>query len=213
MFHHQLLSDVEHTLNILEFCVLLDFRIRCIIRPKMDGGFHRRSHEHSPYQNICFVCLHWEGCVGCGHSQLLVQTLKVPAHVLMVRVFRVSQFWVMTQQVSLSWWSLNILSRHFLFGFDPPAPVSWMLAEHSLVDSLENFRLLILKRIAPVSWMLFRLLFFHRYSPDWPEIPNFVKRFPHSFARAPPDMVSLSPLESLRSKSSSNLFLTWRSAF
>ena len=27
MFSHQLLSNVEHTLNFLEFCVLQDFRI------------------------------------------------------------------------------------------------------------------------------------------------------------------------------------------
>ena len=51
---------------------------------------------------------------------------------------------------------------YFLFGFDPPAPVSWMLAEHSLVDSLENFRLLNLSRVAPVAWMLARFLFFRR---------------------------------------------------
>ena len=34
------------------------------------------------------------------------------------------------------------------------------------------------------------------------EIPNFVKMCPHSFARPAPDMASLSPLESLHSKSS-----------
>ena len=39
-----------------------------------------------------------------------------------------------------------------------------------------------------------------------------MKRFPHSFARAAPDMTSLSPSESLNSKSSYDLFLTWRSA-
>ena len=57
--------------------------------------------------------------------------------------------------------------------------------------------------------------FFHRHTPDWPEIPNFVKRFPNSFARARaiPDMDLLSPLESLHSKSSSGLFSTWRFSF
>ena len=39
---------------------LADLRIRQINRPKMDGGFHRRRHEHFPYQYICFLCLHWE---------------------------------------------------------------------------------------------------------------------------------------------------------
>ena len=56
---------------------------------------------------------------------------------------------------------------------------------------------------------------FHRHTPDWLEIPNFVKRFPHSFDhdRATPDMAFLSPLDNFHSKSSSDLVLTWRSAF
>ena len=66
---------------------------------------------------------------------------------------------VMTQQVFLTFWSSKIFSHHFLFGFDPPAPVSWMLAEHSLVDSLENIRHLNLSRVAPFSWMLVRTSF------------------------------------------------------
>ena len=36
----------------------------------------------------------------------------------------------------------------FCLDLDPPAPVSWMLVEHSLVDSLENIRLLNLSRVA-----------------------------------------------------------------
>ena len=68
---------------------------------------------------------------------------------------------------------------------------------------------------APVAWLLSRLLFFHRHTPDWPEIPNFVKRFPHSFAhaRATPDMASLSLLESLHSNPSSGFFSTRCFAF
>ena len=58
MSHDQLLSNVEHTLNLLEFCFLADLRIRYIIRSMMDGGFHLRSHELSPHQYICFVCFH-----------------------------------------------------------------------------------------------------------------------------------------------------------
>ena len=105
--------------------------------------------------------------------------------------------------VPLKW---DVFSHHCVFGVDPPASCFQLLLEHSLVDSLGNIRLLTLKRFAPVSWMRFRLLFFHRYSPVWPEIPNFVKRFRHFFARTKPGMVSLSPSESLRSKISSNLF-------
>ena len=121
---------------------------------------------------------------------------------------------VMTQQVSLCYCSLkNVFSHHFLFGVDPPACCFQLLLEHFLVDSLENIRLLILSRVAPVSWMLFRLVFFHRFSLEWPDTPNSVKRCPYSSDRAPPGMVSLSPSESLRSESSFDLFLTWRSAF
>ena len=42
--------------------------------------------------------------------------------------------------------------------------------------------------------------------------PYHVKRFPHSSGRAPPSVVSLSPSDSLHSKSFLT-FLTWRSAF
>ena len=94
---------------------------------------------------------------GCGHSQLLPQTLKIwlmkndscnPCFSTLVTM----------QQVSLSLLRSNISSLHFLFGFDPLAPVSWLLAEHSLVDSLENILFLNLSRVAPVAWMLVRLL-------------------------------------------------------
>ena len=58
MFLHQLLSDVEQTFNLLEFCVLVDLRIRQIIRPKMDGGFHRRKHEHSHINTfVLYACI------------------------------------------------------------------------------------------------------------------------------------------------------------
>ena len=50
--------------------------------------------------------------------------LKELAHVLMARVFHVFSILVMMLQVSLSVWSQNILSHHFLFGSDPPSPVS-----------------------------------------------------------------------------------------
>ena len=114
----------------------------------------------------------------------------------------------MKLQVSLSSWIQNVFPHHFLCSFDSPAPVSCWL-EFAWGCPISDF---FLSRWAPVSWMLFRRLFFHRHTPDWPEIPNFVKRFPNSFARARaiPDMDLLSPLESLHSKSSSGLFSTWR---
>ena len=55
MFLYQLLSNVEDTPNILEPCVLEDFRILQEIWPMMDGGFHRRRHDHFPYQYIRLV--------------------------------------------------------------------------------------------------------------------------------------------------------------
>ena len=39
MFSHQLLSNVEHTLHILEFCVLVDFRIRLEFGPRWMAAF------------------------------------------------------------------------------------------------------------------------------------------------------------------------------
>ena len=94
MLHYQLLSDVEQNFNLFEVRVLVDLRIRQIIRPKMDGGFHRRRHEHSPYQHICFVCLHWDCWVSCWHSQSLLQELKDLAHVLMGRASHVLELWL-----------------------------------------------------------------------------------------------------------------------
>ena len=53
----------------------------------IDEGMHFRNI------NTFFVCLYWECCVTCRHAQSLLQELKDIAHVLMVRVFHVSQFW------------------------------------------------------------------------------------------------------------------------
>ena len=41
----------------------------------------------------------------------------------------------------------------------------WLL-ENSLVDSLEDARFLNLSRRAQVDWLLLRLVFFHRQTPD-----------------------------------------------
>ena len=49
--HYQLQSNVEYTPNILEFCVLADFRFfDSESRSKMNCGFHRQSQNHTPYQ-------------------------------------------------------------------------------------------------------------------------------------------------------------------
>ena len=41
MFFYDFLNDVEHILDVLESCVLVDCRILEEIWPKMNGGFHR----------------------------------------------------------------------------------------------------------------------------------------------------------------------------
>ena len=69
-------------------------------------------------------------------------------------------------QVSLCNWSYNNISHHGVFGVAPPTTCfQWPLV-HSLGDSLESTRLLILKRIANCFQRLFPLLFFHQYCPD-----------------------------------------------
>ena len=133
-----------------------------------------------------FENLHRESWVACWHSQLLLQELKDLAHVLMDRI-PCSEVLVLTHPAHVS---LNILSHHGVFGVAPPASCFQRPLEHSLVDSLESTRLLIVKRIANCFKRQFLLLFFHRYSLDRPEIPNIVKRFPHSSNHAPPSMVS-----------------------
>ena len=85
------MSNVEHILNTLKFCVLVDFRIRLEIRPKMNGGFHRRSHKHSIHV-FCMLPLRMFELVA-DISKFLPQTLKDLAYVLLVRVFHVFQFW------------------------------------------------------------------------------------------------------------------------
>ena len=54
---YQLLSNDQDTLNILEFRVLVEFGIRHIIRPKVDGGFHRRSQKKSPYTFVLYASI------------------------------------------------------------------------------------------------------------------------------------------------------------
>ena len=48
-----------------------------------------------------------------------------------------------------------------------------------LVHSIENVWFFNSSRVAQVDWLLLRNLVFHRHSPNWPEIANFVKKFPN----------------------------------
>ena len=116
-------------------------------------------------------------CVAHISNQFLLQTLRDLAHVLMVRIFHVSQLW---------WWRSKC---PWAFGFRISSLITVCLVlilQHQfpahlrrilLSTSLEHIRFLNLSRVARVAWLLLRLLFFHRHSSDGPEIPNFVKRF------------------------------------
>ena len=182
IFHVQILFRMLQThfwvmLNKLSnsrICVLVDLRIRQIIRPKMDGGFHRRRHEHSPHQYMCFVCLHWECCVACWHSLSLLQKLNDLGHVLMVLV----SFWSRTLHKLPCANGVRFFSHHVVFGVAPPACCFQRPLEHSLVDSLESTRFLILKPDRMLFPAAFSTSFLHRCSSDCQEIPKLCEEFP-----------------------------------
>ena len=76
MFQYHLLSDIEYTFNLLDVRVLVDLRIRQIMRPKMDGGFQRRRHEHS-HINTFVLSARIENLASLGDiSQSLLLKLK-----------------------------------------------------------------------------------------------------------------------------------------
>ena len=159
MFHYQLLSDIEQTFNILEYCVIVDLRLRQIIRHKMDGGsisihlfcvLASRNLSRSLTFPTSFAgggkswsCIDGS-CISCSDTLVLTHATHV----------------------SLCNWGYNILSHHRVFGVAPPLSCFQRPLEHSLVDSLEITRRLILKRIFNCFQGLFPLLFFDRYSPD-----------------------------------------------
>ena len=87
-----------------------------------------------------FIYLHWECCV--------------------VRVFHASQFWCWRNKSPCAVGERRVLSHHIVLGVDPPTCCLQRPVEHSLVDSLERTRFLILKRIASCFQRLFLLLFF-----------------------------------------------------
>ena len=47
-------SGILNKLNLFEGRVLVNLQVCQIIRSKMNGCFHRRGHEHSPYQTQLF---------------------------------------------------------------------------------------------------------------------------------------------------------------
>ena len=161
MFLSLLPSNVEYTPNILEFCVPNSSRN---LDPKVDGCFHRRSWKQSPCQYTGFVCIHRKCCVGRRHLHLLVQILKDLVLVSMDGLC-ISCFWTLVS-----------MQPSFLV----PGGFSSLrrLGEPSLVDSLENFRLLISNHRAPSFLVPGRFFFLHCHSPDWLEIPNLVRMFP-----------------------------------
>ena len=73
-----------------------------------------------------------------------------------------------------------MLSHHVVFGVAPLANCFQRPLEHFLLDSLENIRLPILKRIANCFKRPLPLLFVHRHHLDWPVTPNSLKIFYHS---------------------------------
>ena len=55
------LSDVEHILDVLEFCILVDFRILQEIILHVNTLFLYESTENVAFFEVlpCFFCMHW----------------------------------------------------------------------------------------------------------------------------------------------------------
>ena len=79
-------------------------------------------------------------------------------------------------QVTLCSWSKKVPSDHFVFGVVPCTGFP-LLSEHYHVDSLENIRLLTLKRFAQVSLMLIPVLFFHLHFTGLTRYTKFCEEF------------------------------------
>ena len=157
MHDYQFLTDVEHTLNTLEFCVLVDFRIRL---KKFGPRWMPASIDEAINISIS-IHLFWM------LPQRMLRWLQTfPTSFANTERFcscddgsciQCSSLLVMKLQVPLNLWSRNMFSHHSLCWVDAFAPISCLLEENSLVDSLAKIRLLNLNRDAPVSWMLCRL--------------------------------------------------------
>ena len=164
MLHYQLLSNVEQTFNLLEFCV--PFASRKLVRAdqlqtdsderklsdsdstrKLDASSPElRNMEYTNHQYMSKIFQFLEKKLGMSASDATILNTSI-------------------QDKCIDMGNVHDFvdeSRH------PPWAEMYVefgvLQEHAIVDSLENIRLLNSSRVAPVSWMLFRLLFFHRYS-------------------------------------------------
>ena len=78
-FQYQFLCGSEWTLNVLEVRVLENFQFLCVIWSKMNGCFHWRRHEQSPYQYIGLYCFNCKCCVTLCDSQILLHMLEKPS--------------------------------------------------------------------------------------------------------------------------------------
>ena len=176
------------------FCVLVDFRIR---HNSAEGGWRLLSTKSQTFSIsihvFCMLGLRMLRHLLTRHSQLLLQTPKDLAHVLMVRAFHVSQFW-------FGCWSS---CTKFL---DACGTFACRLAWQYPTSEFESGGTSCLDACTTS--------FLSSAFPGLTRDPKILWRdFLTPFARAPPGMVSLSPSESLHLMSSFDLVLTWRSAF
>ena len=137
-FFINFLSDVEHILDVLELCILVDFRILQEIWPKVDGCLHLWCHELSPCQYIVFIMI---DPLRTQNSLkfFTVSSVRIEISSQFKGNWRIScfRFLVIPLQVALCWESL----LHFSVRLSLSAQVSLQLGWPSLVDTLGNFQL------------------------------------------------------------------------
>ena len=144
------------------FSVLVNLQVRQIIRSKMNGSFHWRRHEHSPYQHICVCNVSIERVgypavfsnffLGSGRPSSCIDGLCPSC-------FETLFLESLPEQVSLHQQSSKI---------PPGRPVSRNLSfEHFPVGSSENVRLLGFGWSVQVSLYQYDYLVLHWLSPDW----------------------------------------------
>ena len=137
-FFINFLSDVEHILDVLEFCIIVDFRILQEIWAKVDGCLHRWCHELSPCPYIVFIMI---DPLRTQNSLKFFPVSSVRIEISSQRKgnWRIScfQFLLILLQVALCFESL----LHFSVTLSLSAQVSLQLGWPSLVDTLGNFQL------------------------------------------------------------------------
>ena len=115
MFQYQVLCDIDQILNFVEVRVFVDFRIRQMIRSKMNGCFHWRRHEQSPNQHIGLLLL---------QLQMLSDPLWIPTHFAYVG------------KPSSSIDDLRSSCYETLSLCSPPEPVSWCSSSSKIQPAL-----------------------------------------------------------------------------